>query len=439
MPPIPLQNSSFDLDVSGIAGFFGGEESFSAISNVHLIRGRRWLGWYNSPGSYFVAKKYGVLARGRFWDGLFPGVNVEPAEMLGLNGKRGPRFLGVHSGTKLDKTGHLASLFVNYCSGLKEDQVVGSAAAQSNSFLTIVHLGDFPREIEDNNGEIASSRLAPFDPIAVIPILYSVGAAVVSAVFGDWFCFSMIVLGIFCNGIASLVLGSGILRMKGPTPSKHSPPADGIFFTNGTGTRVVVVKGNAKIVGMLTAGSFALEYGSQPQYGDIGFSAFILIAQFLLQLFIVPQGELFGQIMFLSSLGVSWLHNAYLASIDREELQMKIVMDVLLKNSHTWTVRFEKYTSLAVFAATTLQARDTQRVMDAFIPNDTRVWRNVKAQVAEGIERNLDHREMARLRDADGLDESEQGLAKDMLSFASEAYQAAKELRAVQETRSKDS
>jgi len=434
MPPIPLQDSSFDLDVSGIAGFFGGEESFSAISNVHLIRGRRWLGWYNSPGSYFVAKKYGVLARGRFWDGLFPGVNVEPAEMLGLNGKRGPRFLGVHSGTRLDKTGHLASLFVDHCSNLKEDQLIGEGS-QSHLFLTIVHLGQFPKEIDDLKGEISSSRLSPFDPIAVVPIIYSLGAAIVSAVFEDWFCFSMIALGIFCNGVATLIIGSGVLRMQGPTPSKHSPPADGVFFSDGAGKRVIVVKGDAKIIGMLTGGSFALEFESQPQYNDMGFSAFILIAQFLLQLFIVPQGQLFGQIMFLSSLGVSWIHNAYLASVDREELQVKIVMDVLLKNAHSWTIRFEKYTSLAVFAATVLQARDTRRVLDGFIPNDTSVWREVKERVSTGIQRNVEYSDIARLRSTEGLDETEKKLAEDMLGFASESYQAAKELIAQNDAR----
>ncbi|KIJ36777.1 hypothetical protein M422DRAFT_179050, partial [Sphaerobolus stellatus SS14] len=74
----PLQHSSFSLDVSGIAGFFGGEEAFAAMTSVHLFRGRRWLGWYNSPGSFYVSKKYGILARSRVWDGLYPGVNVDP-------------------------------------------------------------------------------------------------------------------------------------------------------------------------------------------------------------------------------------------------------------------------------------------------------------------------------------------------------------------------
>ncbi|EGO27955.1 hypothetical protein SERLADRAFT_367532 [Serpula lacrymans var. lacrymans S7.9] len=80
IPPIPLQNSDFTLNATGIAGFFGGDEAVSAMASVHMYEGRKWLGWYNSPGSYVVAKRYGQLANSRFWDGLFPGVNVDPAD-----------------------------------------------------------------------------------------------------------------------------------------------------------------------------------------------------------------------------------------------------------------------------------------------------------------------------------------------------------------------
>ncbi|KAF8957825.1 hypothetical protein BDZ97DRAFT_1706425 [Flammula alnicola] len=116
---IPLKHSSCSLDVSGIAGFFGGEESLAAMSSVHLIRGRRWLGWYNSPGSLYVAKKYGTLARSRIWDGLFPGANVDPSSLLELDGKHGPRYLGVYSETNLTQTGHLAYLLADYCNKLQ--------------------------------------------------------------------------------------------------------------------------------------------------------------------------------------------------------------------------------------------------------------------------------------------------------------------------------
>ena len=122
--------------MAGIAGFFGGEEAFAAMSSIRLVQGRRWLGWYNSPGSYFVAKKYGVLARSKIWDGLYPGVNVDPATMLNLDGKVGPRYAGAHSGTRINATGHLGHLLMEYCSKSKPTAVIGLG----RSLLTIVTL-----------------------------------------------------------------------------------------------------------------------------------------------------------------------------------------------------------------------------------------------------------------------------------------------------------
>ena len=110
-----INKQRFDLDSSGIAGFFGGEESFAAMNSVHLMPGRRWMGWYNSPGSYFVAKKYGMLPDSTFWDGLFPGNSVKPEKLVELDSKSGPRYTGVYSGTQLPKTGHLSYLIALYC------------------------------------------------------------------------------------------------------------------------------------------------------------------------------------------------------------------------------------------------------------------------------------------------------------------------------------
>ena len=133
---IPFQDAHFNLNVAGIAGLFGSEEAFATMSSVHLVQGRRWLGWYNSPGSYFVVKKYGVLARSKIWDGLYPGVNVDPATMLNLDGKVGPRYAGAHSGTRINATGHLGHLLMEYCSKSKPTAVIGLG----RSLLTIVTL-----------------------------------------------------------------------------------------------------------------------------------------------------------------------------------------------------------------------------------------------------------------------------------------------------------
>jgi hypothetical protein len=100
MPPLPapLEGTKFQLNASGIAGFFGGEEAVSAMSTVHIYKGRRWLGWYNSPGSYNVAKRYGRLARAPIWAALFPGFYVDPVTLFGMSGTTGPQFVATHSG-----------------------------------------------------------------------------------------------------------------------------------------------------------------------------------------------------------------------------------------------------------------------------------------------------------------------------------------------------
>ncbi|CAA7264690.1 unnamed protein product [Cyclocybe aegerita] len=398
------------------------------MSSVHLVRGRRWLGWYNSPGSYYVAKKYGVLAKSRVWDGLYPGVNVDPTTMLELDGKVGPRYVAAHSGTRMEKTGHLAYLLTSHYSDLEVDEVIPDPSAKSEAHITIASLEEF-KEFE-GYPKLPADHLSPFDPVAIVPIAFSVGASVMCAIFGDWYCFAMIMLGVICNGVSCFVIGSGVLKIKQPNPSPHSPPGDGVLF-NAPGSRVVLLKGSEKIVSSITRGRFYLEYESQSQYHDIGYSSVALTMQFLLQLFIVPQGQLFGQIMFLSSLGISWIFNAYLASVDREDLQKRILMRVLLQKPTFRTVALPKWTSLVVFAAVYLQAKPegTRGLLEQLIPNDTAVWRTVKSAVVEAIERNEDPSAIVAERNLDYLDKRERGLLEDMMKQASIGYNAGKDFK----------
>ncbi|KAF9494637.1 hypothetical protein BDN71DRAFT_1392903, partial [Pleurotus eryngii] len=57
--------------------------------------------------------------------------------------------------------------------------------------------------------------------------------------------------------------------------------------------------------------------------------AVLLTIQFIAQLFVIPRSWLFGQIIFLLTLAVSWLRNCSLSSINKEELQMMIVLNTL--------------------------------------------------------------------------------------------------------------
>ncbi|KAG2055210.1 hypothetical protein BDR06DRAFT_882732 [Suillus hirtellus] len=88
MPPLlrPIADSqNFSLDASGVAGFFSGKEAITAMATVHLYRGHRWLVWYNSPGSYTIAKEFSRISNSRSWSGLFPGSNHDPAVAFKLD------------------------------------------------------------------------------------------------------------------------------------------------------------------------------------------------------------------------------------------------------------------------------------------------------------------------------------------------------------------
>ncbi|KAG5219939.1 hypothetical protein IMY05_C4715000300 [Salix suchowensis] len=167
----PLSESDFNLDVGGIVGFLGGEEAISAMESMPFYKYRKWLGWYNSPGSYTIAKHFGKLPVSRFWDGIYPGANDDPATLLGLDGKRGPKFRGVVSGTALGHTGHVAQAFTQYCrSEVKAVPSMLSEArkeGQRTTTTTNVTIADF---LVRTSGTSTETRLeydeteSPFGP-----------------------------------------------------------------------------------------------------------------------------------------------------------------------------------------------------------------------------------------------------------------------------------
>ncbi|KJA25854.1 hypothetical protein HYPSUDRAFT_99347, partial [Hypholoma sublateritium FD-334 SS-4] len=371
----PLQHTKFSLDVSGIAGFFGGEESFAAMSSVHLMRGRRWMGWYNSPGSYYVAKKYGTLAKSRLWNGLFPGPSVEPAEMLELDSKQGPRYMGVYSGTRLSTTSHLSYLISRHCD-LKESV---QKKQRTKITITIVELKD--QALWDNHPVIPEEHFMPFDALGFIPTVFTIVGGVMAALWGDWYSFAMIFLGAVSNGVSCYVLGSGTLRLESPVPSPNSPPGDGMLISN---RDIIILKGNEQSVSNVIRGRYQLHFDSEPKYRNIGWSSVMLISQFLLQLFLVPQGVLIGQIMFLATFIVSWGFNAYLASVDREILQTNVLLKVLGKpNIRKFTV--DKWSTAAVFATFYLQPTEPESILNELVPNSTPAWNVWKKRIIEAI------------------------------------------------------
>ncbi|KIJ69793.1 hypothetical protein HYDPIDRAFT_171800 [Hydnomerulius pinastri MD-312] len=385
MPPLPsnapLHNSHFNLDASGVAGFFGGDEAISAMATVHLYRGRRWLGWYNSPGSYTVAKRYGQLAKSRFWDGVFPGVNEEPATTFGLDGKEGPKYIASYSGTVIERTGHIAYLLDNQTKEVEKVKVESRESSGTPMSVTVVRLENIAFA-DQLDVPMMSADHALF---ACIPIIISVSACVACATVDDWYSFAMILLGIIANGLSCFVIGSAKLVLKMPRPAEGVPPGDGILLK---GNSIVVLKGAEKDVNAITKGHFVLKMKGGPEYRAVGLCSVLLVAQFVLQLLLIPQATLFGQVMFVSSLAASWIYTLFLSSLEKEKLQAER-LHATLERPVMKKFRLGSRTAGAVFAALVLSERtpnsphspDSRKILDSILSNDTPMWREWKSKV----------------------------------------------------------
>lgn len=391
MPKAPLSSSSFSLDSSGVAGFFGGDEAVSAMATVHVYEGRKWLGWYNSPGAYEVAKKYGQLARSRFWDGLFPGPNVDPATMFELDGMQGPRYMGAHSGTVIEHTGHLGRLFELECEELEPVEIKGRTTTPVGvSIAQLTHEPEgltYPRLLRTHSSLLAC-----------IPISASVGACAVAAVFQDYYIFSMILLGIMASGLSCFVIGSGKFTFDHPVAALGVPDGDGIIMGQ---KGVILLKGTENAVNPITRGKFSLRFESEPDYKNIGLCSLLLTIQFVAQLLLIPQGTLFGQILFLGSLGVSWGYSLYLSSFDREKIQRRILVEHVLQRPSMRKYSLGTRTTMAVFVLLVLRPAKIAKQLDDIIPNDTKVWRIWKETIIGKIERGESF--------ANAMDDIEQG------------------------------
>ncbi|KAG2135726.1 uncharacterized protein EDB93DRAFT_821899 [Suillus bovinus] len=443
--PIDIHTGHFDLDVSGVAGFFGGEEAISAMQTIHLYKYRKWMGWYNSPGSWNVGKKFGMLANSRLWDGLFPGPNEDPAEFFELDGKQGPKYVASRSGSILEHTGHLAYLMMQIC---KEEPGVPVAGRVTKWNQVTVIQTQLVFEESTAKDKPPVRTISPHGGrqtyVAILPIAVSFTTCALCGWTYDWFCCSMILLGIISNGMSSLVIGSASLELQGVKSAPTAPPGDGMLMD---GDNIVLLLGREENVATITRGRFTLKYGPwvkkrsrkekmkrfvlrdgtestkskrrsdaeagrrnsslldhgpnqeaipiRDEYAAIGLCSLLLVTQLLAQLLLIPQGTLFGQIMFLSSFAASWAYNLYLSSIDYEYIQEQLLLKVLnLDEQHMQTYSLGTRTTAAVFACLMLQPPgvceesewkklgfEPEGILRKFIPNDTPVWMTWREKV----------------------------------------------------------
>jgi hypothetical protein len=406
------KDSYFSLDTSGVSGFFGGDEAISAMATVHIYRGRRWLGWYNTPGSYQIAKQYGLIAKSTFFKGIFPGVRTDPAKLFEFDGSRGPKYRGVASGTIMEHTGHLATVLMGYCASVDEIKIEGRDGPGVR--VTVVKLNTVPPRV------VHPERVNTYSPLfAFIPIFASLAAFVASFAYHDWFSSSLILWGMLSNGISCLVIGAGRLYFTHHIPSAGCPPGDGIL---GSGQEFVVLQGAEGAVNSITLGKFKLEFPSEFYDDYIGYCSILLTIQFIAQLFLIPLGSLFGQIMFIFSLAVSWIYNSCLSAFDREKIQQHILLDQVLKKPSSKRYFVTTRGSALVLVLCLLAPEDPGKILETYIPNNTKVWRKWREVIAQRLRDKEELRFTAADSSLPGFTDDEKRLLQTLYADAEAAY-----------------
>ncbi|KAJ8585691.1 hypothetical protein M405DRAFT_397135 [Rhizopogon salebrosus TDB-379] len=473
-PVVSINSGNFKLDVSGVAGFLGGDAAVKAIKTIHLHHCRKWTGWYNAPGGYTVAKYIGPIVNTRFCRAIFLAErSVDPEELFDIGGEPGPLYIASHTGTFMKQTGYLAYLLMQRCKNQQAVTVEGRRTRPTK--VTIVETQDIRFEEADTGPSLTIRARDGFhNYIALFPIAASVVTCILCAWNDDWYCFSLILLGILANGISCVVIGSAPVVLHSVTTPRNAPPGDGMLMD---GTHVVVILGKEKDVSAITQGKFQLDYKpwvrmrattkegrkqvivvdvihrwlgkkdaeSGPwveddevnnEYAAIGLCSLLLVLQFVAQLLLIPQGTLFGQVMFLTSFAVSWIYTLFLSSMDKKYLHEELFIQALnLSEDHMKTYKMGTRTAAAVFACLALQpdhdsgewAKQSFRPSDIlrqFIPNDTKVWAVWRDQVSTQMKNNTPALQSLYLEACDyRLTEKERSLLTTLLSDARTACQ----------------
>ncbi|KAI6143348.1 hypothetical protein BKA82DRAFT_2438942 [Pisolithus tinctorius] len=392
--PSPLANTKFILNSTSVAGLLGGEEAMSTVALAQIYDRRKWLGWYNTPGSYIIGKRFRRLAHSIIPDShVNPGsgtgsetVHIDPTLLLQHDGwSKGPGFQGIYSGTSMQVTGPLASLLMKKCIRMCGTEVEGRATQAVN--VTVVTL--------DQNPDLQPRMRFRHSPplCAIIPIIVSLATCTTCGLYYEWYAFSMILLGILARGLACVFIGSGELVFEHPKSAEGSPPGDGIL---GCDHELVLLKGDEYVVNAVTRGRFSFRFQSRHACRMVELCSFLLIVQAIAQLICVPQSNLFGQLMFVVSIATSWVYNLWFLSFDKAGIRQEIFRSVLGSpklEKFIFPNRSSAIVSLLLLSGDkqklSVDSEKLKKIMDALLPSGALVWETWKKIVIQRLQDGL--------------------------------------------------
>ncbi|RPD65797.1 hypothetical protein L226DRAFT_454265 [Lentinus tigrinus ALCF2SS1-7] len=368
-PILPLHNRTFSLDISSLAGFLGAEAVLAVMMLPHLHSQRKWWGWYNCPGSYQIAKRYGELARFRFWSALYGSAHFPPELALELSSSSGSKYTAARSSIAIPASTPLVAMLLEECKGLETIVVDGRQTAPVD--VTIADLRRKPSSLECPRVPSTYSRW-----IAVCPIAATLSASIACAIYRDAVCAAMILVGALCHGLACLVMGNARLVYRHDVVSEHAPTLAHGWLESHNSRSIVILRGSDRAVTPVLRGRLSLQFESSQQHCLVTCCSILLGVQFLLQLLFVPQGTRFGQIMFVGSLFASWLYHQHILAHSKADVLQRIMVEDILGSPALRKLRFGSRTTAAVFVLLVLrpEIRNMRACLVSMLPSDTLVW-----------------------------------------------------------------
>ncbi|KAH9946396.1 uncharacterized protein BXZ73DRAFT_86525 [Epithele typhae] len=356
---------------SALLGFVGGDQTATALYLTHIAGRQRIPTLVNSPGSYFAARALAVLHKARVWDGLHPGVSVDPCSLASPSTTPGPKFIASVSGTILDSTGPIAQELLEHTRSLSAQTVSGRRTTPLA--VTIVELPDAPH-----------SELHPTARISApvfLPILASAAAATFCGLTSDYTTLAAIAFGMLCSAGASRALHAGDLTFTRPLSTPGATVGDGYLET---GNEFIVLRGSETAVAAVTRGQMTLRFRSECTHRSLAFAALLLGTQCVAQLLLLPLGTLLGQLAFLLATAAAWLYHAHVARQAPAAWRRLVLEDVL---SAPAMARYSvgTRTAAAVVLMRLLRPADVEEQLARLLPNNTPVWKLWRETVAQRL------------------------------------------------------